>query len=388
MKALFYAINGKGMGHLNRTLVLARALQAAAPGAEIRFAVVSPLFGLVQAAGFEVFKIPDRRHPRGFFVGRESRQRWLGEVFSVLCRAYRPEHLIVDMTLSVPVFSAAQDAGAQVALVLRKQRPETLKELRRTAGIGRVARFLVPHDPDEAPLAELPWEWRRRVRYLGPVRRELAQERMAPVRRKYAADDERLVVVTIGGGGFHESWRTLELAEVAARQLLSREETERKFATEATGPARAGDEVSDPGPSPPGGLRWVLVYGPYYPHDVPPSDERVSRVRFEPDLLELMAAADVVICNAGYNTIQELEVCRGRAIILPLELTGRDDQVARARRAEEQGLGRVCGGGVGELVGALRECLRSARPGAVIAPPKNGPEALGRRMLSALTGPP
>lgn len=351
MRVLFYAINGKGMGHLNRTLVLARALQSADPTAEIRFVVVSPLFGLVQAAGFEVFKIPDRRHPVGFFVGREARQRWLGEVFGALCDAYRPDHLIVDMTLSVPVFSAARRAGARVSLVLRKQRPETLRELRRTPGIGQVARFLVPHDPEESPLRELPWEWRRRVRYLGPVRRELVADRMQVVRRKYARDDEKLVVVTIGGGGFHESWQTLEAAEAAARE---------------------GDPA----------LRWVLVYGPYYPHDVPAGDARVSRVRFEPDLLELMAASDAVVCNAGYNTIQELEVCPGRAVIVPLRLTGRDDQVERARRAEAAGLGVVCEGGGGAL-GALVRSVLARKPSSVQVD-LGGVARLGRAALDAL----
>ena len=83
MKVLIYAINGLGMGHLNRTLVLARAMREADPTTEIHFIVDSPHFALVADSGFGVSKLPDRRHPVGFHCGRERRYQQLPELFDV-----------------------------------------------------------------------------------------------------------------------------------------------------------------------------------------------------------------------------------------------------------------------------------------------------------------
>lgn len=355
MNLLFYAINGKGMGHLNRTLVLARAARAFAPDIHVRFVVVSPLFGLVQAAGFEVVKVPDRHHQRGFHAGRDERQLYLAGLFRELCEDRKPDALVVDMTLSAPIFSAVRSYDARIALVLRRQRPETLRELRRERAAFLVDRFIVPHAPDESPISELPWEWRRRARFVGPVAKELSRDGVPEVRARYARPEQRLIVVTIGGGGFGESWKTLEAAESLAKKRASPTE------------------------------RWVLVYGPYYPHDVPPSDESAVRVRFEPDLLELMAAADVLLVNAGYNTIAELDVCKTPALIVPLAGTGRDDQFERARRAESEGRGLVSSLDEPELEAKLERALAAPQTSSSEDSGRARTLELGRSFLSALS---
>ena len=56
-------------------------------------------------------------------------------------------------------------------------------------------------------------------------------------------------------------------------------------------------------------------------------------VPFEPDTLAAFASADLVISQAGYNTVTELEQLATKAILVPLE-TNWDDQFARADRAE------------------------------------------------------
>jgi predicted glycosyltransferase len=52
--------------------------------------------------------------------------------------------------------------------------------------------------------------------------------------------------------------------------------------------------------------------------------------RFLPNLLDIMAVADLVICRAGYNTISELLLTGARALVLP-EQHPSGEQENRAR---------------------------------------------------------
>lgn len=353
MKLLIYAINGKGMGHLNRTLVLARALCDFDPSSEVRFVVGSPLFGLVSEAGFDVIKVPNRHNPMGRHAARNARDAQLARIFGCIIDDFQPDTFAIDLRVDDALFRAATSRGVQVALVLRKQRPSALAQFRRTLGIQRVKRFLVPHPLTESPLEELPWEWRARCRHLGPVARELQLTRIDEVRARYAEPHQRLIVTTIGGGGFAESFKTLRAAE-----------------TLAAAPAEH--------------TRWVIVYGPYYPEDIPPSDDRVFRVRFEPDLLELFAAADAIVCNAGYNTVCELELAGTPAVIVPLEGTGRDDQFERAALAESGGRALVSSANISELDSQLQRVLSGELPRSAPVGTSSGKE-LGRALVEALT---
>ncbi len=352
MKVLVYAINGKGMGHLNRTLVLARAMREHAPHMDIRFAVGSPFFGLVSTSGFDVIKIPDRHHTLGYHSSRAARDSHLASVFGCLLDEYRPDVFMVDLAVDERLFREVHLRHAKVALVFRKQRPEAIAQYRRSLGIRRVERFLIPHEASESPLDELPRSWRKRCRHLGPVAKTLDPSRIEGVRARFASRDEQLVMVTTGGGGYPESQRMLD----AANEVSSAERRN---------------------------TRWVIVYGPYYPREIPPSDSRVTRVRFENDLLELMSASDVVVCHAGYNTVRELELAGTPAVIVPLASTGKDDQHARAEDLQAQRKALICDASRSALQTLLERALGGELPRRQPTSGNPNPE-LGRRLVEAL----
>jgi predicted glycosyltransferase len=66
-----------------------------------------------------------------------------------------------------------------------------------------------------------------------------------------------------------------------------------------------------------------------------------SVVPFDPELTTTLAAADLVICQAGYNTTAELKQIEIRVIIVPGERRW-DDQFARAERVRETGQPSSC----------------------------------------------
>lgn len=356
MKLMIYAINGRGMGHLNRTLVLAQAIRKLDPTHDIVFVVGSPVFGIVNDAGFEVVKVPDTHHTLGFFTGLDNRQSFLNDVFRSLVEHYEPDVFLADFIVNADLFSEVKDRGIGLALILRKQRPEVVESLRKQRCMRLVDRYLLPHSREELPLEALPSAWRRRAYHLGPIGRPLSSDAIAEVRAQFALPTERLVVVTIGGGGNPDSHPTLRLA----REVI------------ATHAAAARD------------IRWVLVHGPYFPEAVKESRGAVSELRFTTDLLPLMASADVVLCNAGYNTLRELDTCGTPAVLIPLTNTGRDDQVERAALWQSEGKALVAQRRADDLWQKLDDVLTRGVVRRRSPTFENTTEDAGARALDAL----
>jgi predicted glycosyltransferase len=80
-------------------------------------------------------------------------------------------------------------------------------------------------------------------------------------------------------------------------------------------------------------LKAQLIAGPLF-RDWPLLQcvEGTTLIPFEPDTTSRFAEADVVICQAGYNTVAELEQVGTETLLLPAERQW-DDQFARADKA-------------------------------------------------------
>ena len=358
MRIVIYAINGKGMGHLNRTSILARAARQAAPAVDIRFLVGSPLFGMLADAGFEVVKVPDRHQAMGFFCGMNQRPTHMARHFRGLLEHYQPDVFVTDFAINAAMFKEAKRLGARIAVVLRKQRPNDLRRLMLMPSVRHIDRFLLPHAPAEWPLQELPALVRKRAAHLGPVVRTIDPDRVPQVRERYAGPHERLIVVTIGGGGYQEAFRLLEVARLAAGRLC-RDSADRA-------------------------IRWLLVYGPYFPEEVPASEGNVLRIRYEAFMPELMRAADVVVCNAGYNTIHEVQLSGTPAVVVPRRTRGRDDQVERAEDFAGSGRALLADEDPDALVHAVQRLLHEQVVQRVTVSPSDENQRLGEVFLTAL----
>src|SRR5207247_7139889 len=91
--------------------------------------------------------------------------------------------------------------------------------------------------------------------------------------------------------------------------------------------------------------------------------EGVTVHSFMPGLEALIAAADVVISRAGYNTVCEILGSGTPAVLVPRVLH-RDEQLIRAQRLAELGLAQFVDENTMEphaLARAMREALESGR---------------------------
>lgn len=304
------AIDGRGMGHLNRTLLLARSLKRAEPQAEVSFLVESPAFGLVDRSGFEVFKIPDPMHELGRFALGGRRAEMEAELVECLAREKRSQAVLIDFLVNPGLFSRLRDMGCKVIVVLRRLHQAAMRELGSDPSSELVDAWLLPHTEDEFRTGEIPAALAPRCHFIGPLVRLLDEGRVPEVKKRYADGNTReLILVAAGGGGWPDSVGLAEEARAAVRDLR-REKP---------------------------GIRAVVVYGPLFSGLLPPDEEGIRSVRFEPDLPELMAAADLVITSAGYNSVAEVLASGTPGVLVPLTSPGQDDQHLRAERAGLQG---------------------------------------------------
>jgi predicted glycosyltransferase len=148
--------------------------------------------------------------------------------------------------------------------------------------------------------------------YLGgaqPVRSRQA------VRRELDTGDRPLIVVTAGGGGDGFTLLQAYLEALASDSTLCG-----VHSLVVTGPLMARRKRD-------------LLRSAAYP-------DHLSFVEFTPDLVSYLAAADLVVSMAGYNTVCELLSLGVRALLVP-RVRPRLEQRLRAERLAERGLARV-----------------------------------------------
>ena len=90
-------------------------------------------------------------------------------------------------------------------------------------------------------------------------------------------------------------------------------------------------------------VRSLIISGPEMPAtqrekflQASANDPRVTVLEFTDDLMSFMAAADVVVAMAGYNTISEILTLQKNAIVIP-RAHPTQEQIIRAQRMAAQG---------------------------------------------------
>ncbi len=175
-----------------------------------------------------------------------------------------------------------------------------------------MAAILVPHVQEQFGYA-LPDKIRDRTAYVGPIVRLPDAQTQAALRAKYGIRDGDFVLSsTVGGGGFEAQ------ADVFFATVF---EMHRRIA------ARLPH------------LRHLVIQGPNYAKTLVPLPG-MTVIAFEPEMVNLLAASDLVVAEGGYNTVNEIRVTRTPAIFLP-SVRGNDDQEERVRALAQRGLGFV-----------------------------------------------
>ncbi len=340
-RILLYSHDTYGLGHLRRTLNIAGQLACDLPNVSqlvITGSMVAGAFSL--PPHLDLIKLPalskrsdGRYKARALPLSLDEIMGWREQMILQAVIAFEPDLVLVDKT----------PAGVQGELLptlhyLRTQRPETHlvlgmrdieddPEATRREWAANNTRWLHEQVYDRILLygqrevfdpvreyAMSPLATAKLVEcgYLDRVRPSRPGE---VVRRELGAGDRPLVVVTVGGGG-----DGFDLIHTALDALTS-------------APALAG-------------IHSLVVTGPLMARDrrdllrMAARAEGLTLMEFTPDLVSYIAAADLVVSMAGYNTVCETLSLGVRALLVP-RVRPRAEQRIRAERLAQRGYARV-----------------------------------------------
>ncbi len=330
MRVVLYCQPLTGLGHYARTLAIARELATAH---EVHLAAgIRPFPGARDAPGVRFVDLPPLWREESRVVGAP-----LGERQSLLAEAVAriaPDVLLVEhfpfskWELEGEALAAVEAAGPARVICSHRDIALASDERAREALARHFDAVLIHGDPAVTRLEDqLPWAGRIPVpvEYTGYVCGRAPRTRTP----------ERRIVVSAGGG-------------VEAEALLGMCFEARRL---------------------PGDGREVTAFtGPFA------SEEAFARLgalgdvrRFTPDLASWMAASDLSVSRAGYNTCADILLSRARALVVPSPRMS--DQRLRARRLAELGVVETLApedATPEALADAMRRALARPRPAHAI----------------------
>lgn len=383
---LLYSHDTLGLGHVRRTIAIARAVIAGRSDLSALLVTCSPLIdSLPMPPGLDYMKLPSASkagpgdyQPRTLAVEPERFRELRAAALRETCAAFSPHLMLVDKSplglmgeLTDALAALTSNGQARMVVGWRDildtpgavhaewQRQGTLEVLE-----GKYDEIWVYGDPEVFDVRErydLPPRIAERVHHLGYLAPRISDRERARVREALQVNGDTLAVVTVGGGEGGE--RVLEAYIEAGRARLL-----------------------------PADMRTVVVTGPFMAEShrrrlATEAGPGMHIMTFVPGLEHLIAAADVVIGRAGYNTVCEALGSGTPAVLVPRVLH-RDEQSIRARRFAELGLAEVVEEAELDpwtLANAVRRGLWRRRPER---PPVklDGLEEVRRRVQALLPG--
>jgi predicted glycosyltransferase len=337
---MFYSHDSYGLGHLRRTLALARHLPSTRPALSQLIVTGSPLahrFAL--PPGTDYIKLPsvlklgvDAYEPRYLRVPFSDVRDLRMEILLSAARHVQPRLLIVDNVPSglkgelVPTLRFLKEQACLLVLGLRDVVDEADWVRGAWARDGTYDLLDEVYDLilvyGRRDLYDLPAEYgfssraERKTRFVGYLGREPPARDRADVRAELGVGSGRLVLVMAGGGG--DGYQLLH-AVVEAIRLRGRR----------------------------GGFDCLLLGGPLMPPEdrhrvlaLAARERSIRYVDFVEDVASYVAAADIVVSMGGYNSVCELLSAGKSAIVVP-RTAPRREQLIRAQALSRLGLLRV-----------------------------------------------
>jgi predicted glycosyltransferase len=334
-RLMIYSQDGLGLGHMRRTGVLAGHFLQASPGASVLTVSDSPTGRFFASpSGHDFLKLPSvyklrpgEWQPVSLAARFTDVLEFRREVIRAAAVAFAPDVLLVDhmphgaMGELVPALEALTMGGTRLVLGLRDilDAPAVIRQ--RWQLEGALAAVENHYDEvlvygsrevfDVAGQYSWPAEVSTLVRYCGYVCAPPSADSPAALRRRLlrGTPDGKLIVAMAGGGAdAHDMFEALLLAMPRLRS------THQCLLTLITGPF-----VSD--------TSWVRL-------KQLSRGLRVRVIRTVSDAPSYIAAADLVVAMAGYNTTAEILRSGRPALLVPRAGPSAEQQMRASRFAE------------------------------------------------------
>jgi len=326
MKILFYAINGVGLGHLNRCLVLADTIKEINPSINIIFVTNSLFTKPIERAGYHFTQLPKSREA-GLLMDKKG-----FSLFKNIIDQEKPDLIVYDTYFYYRVVKyAAEIRKIKNILILRKIDNKSLYESYNTPFwhnwfncIRLFDKILIPHSLGEFSTSNDIKILNKvvgveNVLFIGYICKTINDIYVEDIKKKYIINPKDfLITVSCGGGGKDEN-----------------NSSPGKFLKSIIDAYHHLNNKID-------NLRMIIIKGPYSDYVC----DSVELVDYEPYLLELISLADLHISTASYNVCNEIIVAKTPAILFPIRRHN-ESQYQRAKFFTNYGFIRVVGESAG-----------------------------------------
>lgn len=298
---LFMPTNGAGLGHLTRLMAIAKRVRQNRPGIEIVFYTTSIAMPLIMQEGFIGYYLPSKAQLPAATTNRQWDQLLRNQLDTIL-DLHTPSTLVFDGTFPYEgLVSAMNDAkGLRRVWVQRGERREISRDM--VTGMEKYFDLIII--PGEAGGAsEEPGERIFRTDPIVFLDKSELLDRDRARKLLMAPEESKIVYVQLGAGNINDTSSTISI-------LLSVLK-ERNDVHVVLGESLIGKRLD------------IALENGIVLRDYPNS--------------RYFNAFDLAVSAAGYNSFHELMYFGVPTIFIPNEQTVTDDQIARAKRAENAG---------------------------------------------------
>ena len=346
-RILLYSHDTYGLGHLRRSLTIARQISADIPKAHqllITGSMVAGAFDLPPR--LDLVKLPAlSKRSSGAYKSRvlplTLRQilSWREQMIFQAVSNYKPDLVLVDKAAagvkgeleSSLKYIKSWLPDTKLVLGMRdiEDSPESTRVEWQKNGtsylINEVYDALLLYGQRDVfdPISAYSMSPKATAKLVecGYLRRVEVSETADSIRHRLGLQQEPVVLVTVGGGG--DGYQLIKTTLEMIAQLAG----------------ESGDAKSAP-------FHTIIVTGPLMARHKQATLQHLARnlpvtlLTFTPDIGNYLAAADLVVSMAGYNTVCEILSHGKRAILIPRSHT-RAEQRIRAMSLAERGLVRM-----------------------------------------------
>jgi predicted glycosyltransferase len=361
IKILMHSINGIGLGHLNRTTIIAKEILKQSPQTRMRFVTNAKFSHFLDKNNFNYIKTPLTY--KDFLEGKISLQEYdssLNKSILETTSSFRPDIIVFDTHFNTDILEYCSLNNIKAALIYRKQDNKSLNRLLDEEIFDRFDLVMLPHTLDELKELNTPanaldyFTNNAQVKIMGPLIRELDSKKIVQLKKKYKIQaKDKVIVATAGGGGQPGAETFIQPIERAYNDTNAKVKH----------------------------LKFIFILGPY--SNVNITEKGIITKDFEPDLLELLSLSDLAITQAGYNIVNEILFTNTKAIVLPRE-RATESQFERAESLKKYDFIKVMENpSPGALSKSVVQML-SKKPSKTYKKPKPGNEKAAREILDLL----
>lgn len=300
MTILFHSINGIGLGHLNRSITIAKSIKSIDEEKDIKIITNSKCKEMLNESGFNYLQLDNSDHYD--LLSEESLEKFLKEI-----RELKPSAIVFDTDYPRRLLNHPELSSTTCILVMRKSKKTEIRKMFNEASIDLFEKIIIAHDKEEFlkdignDLSFLK-RFENKIIYAGLIRKESTEESEKDTISRYNLAKNRTVTLISGSGSefYHNKEYTKKIEEIFLKHFGSNRN-----------------------------IQLIDVLGPYSTREEK-HDDKIIRVRYEKDMPSLLKNSKIIISRAGYNSINEIISSQRPAIIFP----GKADEDEQEKRAE------------------------------------------------------